>query len=179
MAVDIKFDRPIPGQSLTDTPKNAPYERPAEISDPELALQVHLARLNDADRMEGILSTLEMGVDLVTMVEGILRSAVMNGIHSIDVSLIIAPVIHEFIKSTADELGVNYEEGFDDPKKRKEARYAANRAIAEDQLKEMGYDKKKFIKDISMKDVRSGEAEMPEDIMIEEEKPKGLMARRS
>ena len=27
------FDRPIPGQSLTDEPKNYPWEHPAQFSD--------------------------------------------------------------------------------------------------------------------------------------------------
>lgn len=42
-----RFARPIPGQSLTTTPKNAPYERPPEITDPEQAMQIHMYRLND------------------------------------------------------------------------------------------------------------------------------------
>ena len=45
---------------------------------------------------------LEAGLDLVRLVQGILRSAVMEGIHPIDVSLIIAPVIHEYIKGFTD-----------------------------------------------------------------------------
>ena len=36
MEQDISpFDRPIPGQSLTDTPRNNPWENPAEMSDIE------------------------------------------------------------------------------------------------------------------------------------------------
>jgi len=56
---------------------------------------------------------LEMGVDMVSLVEGILRSAVMEGIHSLDVSLIIAPTIHEFIADVADEVGIEYKSGFE------------------------------------------------------------------
>ncbi len=96
------FDAPIPGQSLTDTPKNAPYERPPEIVDPIEAIDTHIAKLNEDGAMEDVLYFLEMGVDLKTMVQGILRSAVVSGIHSIDVSLIIAPVVHEYIKGFAD-----------------------------------------------------------------------------
>jgi len=40
--------------------------------------------------MEDAMYFLEAGLDLVTLVQGILRSAVMEGIHTIDVSLIIA-----------------------------------------------------------------------------------------
>ena len=108
------FDKPIPGQSLTSTPRNAPYENPPEINDPEEALQVHLQRLTEPERMDAVISMLDIGVDIQTMTEGILRSAVLNGIHSIDVSLIIAPVIHEYIKLTADQVGIKYKEGFDD-----------------------------------------------------------------
>lgn len=107
------FDRPIPGQSLTVEPKSTPYERPPEVTDPEQALQIHLAKLNNAKRMDSILTLLENDIDLVTVVEGITRNAVMSGIHSVDVSLIISPVIHEYIKTTADALGIEYDEGFD------------------------------------------------------------------
>jgi len=40
------FSAPIPGQSLTDTPKNYPWERPAEITDPREAIKFHLDGIN-------------------------------------------------------------------------------------------------------------------------------------
>ena len=43
----MQFDRPIPGQSLTSTPKGAPYERPPEINDPMEALEMHLDNLDN------------------------------------------------------------------------------------------------------------------------------------
>ena len=89
----MQFDRPIPGQSLTSTPKGAPYERPPEINDPMEALEMHLDNLDNPKAIKEAMFFLEMGVDVVTLVEGILRNAVMQGNHSIDVSLIIAPVI--------------------------------------------------------------------------------------
>ena len=93
----MQLDRPIPGQSLTTTPKGAPYERPPELTDPIDALEAHLDNLMKDGAMEDVLFFLEEGVDLVTLTEGVLRSAVMEGIHSVDVSLIIAPALHEFI----------------------------------------------------------------------------------
>ena len=88
------FDAPIPGQSLTSTPKGAPYERPPEITDPVEALDWHLDRLDNPKAVKEAMFFLEMGMDLSTLVEGIARGAVAEGIHSIDVSLIITPVIH-------------------------------------------------------------------------------------
>lgn len=109
----MPFNAPIPGQSLTTTPRNAPYERPPQVVDPEGALALHLDRLADEDRMDGVMQFLERGLDVQTMTEGLLRSAVANGVHTVDVSLIIGPAIHEYIKRTADKLGVEYKEGPD------------------------------------------------------------------
>ena len=174
------FDRPIPGQSLTTPPKNAPYERPPEVVDPEQALQIHLDRLTNADRMEDAMFFLEMGVDMVTLVEGILRSAVMEGIHTVDVSLIIAPVIHEYIKSTADLLGVEYNEGFEDKEGRKRQSYVRNAALAERKMRKMGVEPKTLV---SQMEATSAEPEMQtmmtEEPMMAEEQPTGLMARRT
>ena len=115
----------IPGQSLTAEPKNAPYENPPQMTKPEDAVFWHLDRL--ADKIDDVLDSLELGLDVVTMTEGILRAAVMQGRHSIDVSLIIAPIIHEFIKSSADQAGIEYEEGFpDNSKEKRKIKYMIN-----------------------------------------------------
>jgi hypothetical protein len=172
------FDRPIPGQSLTTPPKNAPYERPPEVVDPEQALQIHLDRLTDPDRMGDAMFFLEMGVDLVTLVEGILRSAVMEGVHSIDVSFIIAPVIHEYIKSTADLLEVPYDEGFENKAAKKQKTYARNTALAQKKMQGMGIEPK-----VVASQMTEAAAEMPAEEampeMMTEEQPMGLMARRA
>lgn len=107
------FSAPIPGQSLTTEPKSRPYERPPEITDPEDALRLHLTRLNDVERLDTAMMLLDKGVDVRSLTEGILRSAVAEGIHSIDVSLIIAPTVHEFIADVADEVGIEYKTGFE------------------------------------------------------------------
>jgi hypothetical protein len=167
------FDRPIPGQSLTTTPRNAPYERPPEVVDPEQALQIHLDRLTDPDRMEDAMYFLEIGVDVVTLVEGILRGAVMGGIHTVDVSLIIAPVIHEYIKSTADALGVEYEEGFDNKDARQQRTYSRNATLAAKKMSQMGVEPQAVARQIEQAPM----AQEPE--MMTEEQPVGLMARRS
>jgi hypothetical protein len=170
------FDRPIPGQSLTTPPRNAPYERPPEVVDPEQAMQIHLDRLTDPDRMEDAMFFLEMGVDLVTLVEGILRSAVMEGVHTVDVSLIIAPVVHEYIKSTADILGVEYNEGFEDKNAKAQKTYARNTIMAQKKLKDLGLEAETVAGGMGK---TSPTEEMPEEMDTPQEQPVGLMARRA
>ena len=169
----MQFERPIPGQALTQPPKGAPYERPPEVSDPLEALDRHLDTLNQPKAIEDCLFFLEMEVPLVTLVEGILRNAVMQGVHSIDVSLIIAPVIHEFIKGNADAAGVEYEEGFEDKKGNNEATYSRNVMKANKMLERLDVD-------LPQEDDRPATVDdMPEENAepVIEEAPKGLMAR--
>lgn len=125
----------IPGQSLTAEPKNAPYENPPQMTEPEEAVFFHLERL--ADKTDDVLDSLELGLDVVTMTEGILRAAVMQGRHSVDISLIIAPIIHEFIKGGADRAGIDYEEGFpDESEAKKKIKYQINSKKARKMLDE-------------------------------------------
>lgn len=117
----MEFDAPIPGESLTGMPKKYPWERPPEITDPKEALRSHVDHLNNPEVMDNVLTLVEAGVPVKELTMGILRGAVSRGLHSPDISLIIAPVIHEKIKVTADKLGVEFEEGLVDKEAETEA----------------------------------------------------------
>jgi hypothetical protein len=171
---DYIFDRPIPGQSLTTEPKNFPWERPPEIVDPELALQFTLAKLNNPDFLENAVGILEDGLDLVTLVEGLLRMQVMEGIHTIEISMLIAPVVHEFIKTAADAAGIDYDEGFEDKKAKQKKMYSLNAVAARKKIEEMDMEPENVLEEV--------QEEVIEDTSIpmeEEEEPRGLMARRN
>ena len=108
------FSTAIPGQSLTSEPKNSRWENPPRMVDPEESLLWHLEKLQKPKSMEAAAGMMALGIDILTLTEGVLRAAVAEGEHSIDVSLIIAPVIHEYIKGIGDAAGVDYKEGFED-----------------------------------------------------------------
>jgi hypothetical protein len=171
------LNAPIPGQSLTVEPKNPPYERPPELVDPEDALIYHIDRLTDERRMGGAILLLENGLDIRTVTEGILRKAVYDGIHNIDVSLIIGPAVHEYIKTTADMIGVDYKEGFETDDKDKELAYALNSTRAKKALAKIKADPKEAVAAVE----QSQEEDMTDmgdiEMEMEQPKPKGLMAR--
>lgn len=163
------FNGPIPGESLTRAPKSFPWERPPEMSDPEEVLMHYLDKMMKPEIMESAMDALEVGMTVKDLVDGILRVGVSEGLHTIDVSLLVAPAVHEAIKRTADDLGVEYEEGLEDKKAKTEAKEKAEYLKTKVRLK-------KF----------KGQAPEPE-VMIEEEIPmteptpvtpkRGLMAR--
>jgi len=189
-----KFTGPIPGMSLTQKPKNAPWENPPQVTDPVEALDMHINRLMDPDRMESVLHLVEVeGITIKTLVTGLLRAAVANGIHSIDVSLIVGPAIHEFIKRTADAVGAEYDEGLDDGKGA-EARQEMVRQRAKKMLREAGVkipdvevpEEGEMATEEASQEVNSFEGgntpeeAMPEgEAMLQEPAGNGLMSRRA
>lgn len=172
----------IPGQSLTAEPKGAPYENAPSMTKPEEAVFWHLERLSTEDKTEALLDAMELGLDVVTLTEGLLRGAVLEGRHNVDVSLTIAPIIHEFIKGAADRAGIEYDEGLpDDSKQRRAVKYQINskkaRKLLDEFAEETGEDT----------DFLSGEGLATEDedqemmMKMDEETPApgagGLMSR--
>lgn len=186
---------PIPGQSLTDEPKNYPWENPPEITDPEEAIAMHMSKFNDPEVIDNMLDLLDVGFPVRALAESILTASVAAGWHSIDVSLIVAPFIHEHIISMANEAGISYVEGFE---KDEEAAQEKERqfilAKAREMLKSTPKEERDAGYDMAMEslgildkpeseyDSMQEEAPVTDDSMIEtEEEPqqmqRGLMAR--
>ena len=109
------LDAPIPGQSLTDQPKNWPWENPPEMADPEEATQYYINKLADEEIMDDLTVLLGSDMPVAPFVKTLLTMGVMNGLHSIDVSIIIAPVIHAFIKAAMTSYGIEVRDDIGDP----------------------------------------------------------------
>jgi hypothetical protein len=134
------FEAPIPGQSLTDEPGNFDWEQPPTITDPDPAIVYHIDRLYTEEVAEGALFMLEFGFPVDTLVDSILTAAVGQGMHSIDMSLTIAPIIHEEITWMAKTAGIDFIEFFSDNDEKKQKEEAKLEALIkkslEDQLSE-------------------------------------------
>jgi hypothetical protein len=169
-----RFDYPVPGQSLTTPPRNAPYERPPQTVDPKEALQIHISNLNSKESMEDIAYFAEMGLDVKSQTEALLRSAVAEGIHSIDVSLTIAPLLHQFIVGRLEAMGLDYDEGINNVAEKEGIRYQRNISKAMKMLSGI-----KPTGDVDEMDLEQTEVEetAPVEEQTVEEPVKGLMAR--
>tara|TARA_R110001599_G_scaffold169565_2_gene359507 strand:- start:923 stop:1429 length:507 start_codon:yes stop_codon:yes gene_type:complete len=159
---------PIPGQSLTDTPKNYAWERPPELVDPNEAIKYHINRITDGEVIDSILDAIRFGIPVQILSESMMTGAVYKGIHSIDTSLIVEPIVRDFIMKSADMVGVKYEEFIKSDKVSLDERVNALMVDIEEtpeEEKDEGYE---FLKET---------VEVIQDQPEEEEKPKGLMAR--
>lgn len=125
------FDRAIPGQSLTDEPGGVPWEQPPQYDKPEDALGYHLEELSNDEVMDNILGMIDAGVPISVMVNSMLTSAVMNGIHSVDVKLLIAPLMFSHLKALAQAAEIDYKETMADYEDKDEiARIKTRRRLA-------------------------------------------------
>ena len=161
----------VPGQSLTDYPKNYPWERPPEITDPNDAIKFHIDRIADEDVIDNVLDLLEFGIPAKTLSESMMTAAVGSGIHSIDISLIVEPIVRDFMMKAADMAGVNYKETF----KPDEMTMAERASIFNDAVASTPEGER----DKGFEIVKEAAESMKEEPVEEptEEEPKGLMAR--
>jgi len=160
------FDAPIPGMALTAELGGRPWQSPPQYSTVEQALEYYIPRLTADEVSEQLLDVLEMGVPVTALANTMQLSGVMEGKHTVDVGILIMPVLMEMISYIADAAGIEYDMGTDKPKK------VSNTLVD---------------KAITMMEQEEKESELPEEeqsIEVTEEEmmteePKGLMARRA
>ena len=160
----MPVDAPIPGQSLTAPLGERPWQNPPRYSTVEEAIQYYMPRLT-SNRMGGqLMDMLEMGIPIDTIVDTVQLGGVMEGVHSVDVGILISPVLSTAIEQMAIAAEVDY------------------RAEGQEVDEEVPDDSQIAI--AMMEAAKStGEQikEEPEEVEepIEEPQPKGLMARRA
>lgn len=105
---EVSLDAPIAGQGLTHELGNRPWQNPPQYSTVEEALQFHIPRIVNPDRQEELMNVIETGVPLTIIAETLQSGAVMQGRHSVDVGILIIPVLMETLAYLAEEQGVEY-----------------------------------------------------------------------
>ena len=115
MAVS-QFGAPIPGNSLfSHEPGERPWERPPEIATVEEATSFYITLLAKEDIMDDLMTALVAGVAINPMTEAITLSQVMRGKHSLDVAILVKPVLMEFIAAVAENNEIDYKFTNKDP----------------------------------------------------------------
>jgi hypothetical protein len=114
------FDRPIPGQSLTDEPRNNPWEQPPEMANVEDVAKYYIERLANQDVLDDFAAMCQAGASLAPIVESTYLQGVMRGLHTLDAGMLVAPIIHTFLKQSIEAMGVTVKDTGEDPQKKAE-----------------------------------------------------------
>ena len=159
MIQQASLDAPIPGEGLTHELGDRPWQKPAQLTNIDDVMPFYRDKILDEEFVPNLLQVIEMGMPLTTIANAMQSAAVMEGVHSIDVGVLMLPIVVELLKFVAEKNDVKYVTGM-------EKREAApnDEMITALAMKEMGEEK-----------------DMPEEPVekepVEEPQPRGLMAR--
>ncbi len=162
------FDAPIPGQSLTAELGGRPWQSPPQFTTVDDAVEFYVTRMAEDSFSEKLIDVMEMGIPLTTLANTMQMNNVMEGKHSVDVGILVMPVLIEMMRLIGDSAGIKYDTGMD--KKEKTRSTLIDKALNK-------------LRDEEAKNENTEET-MPEPEVeeettpVEEEEPKGLMARR-
>tara|TARA_Y100001951_G_scaffold50762_1_gene40084 strand:+ start:115 stop:636 length:522 start_codon:yes stop_codon:yes gene_type:complete len=101
-----EFDAPIPGQSLTDTPGNAPWEHPPQYTNPEELLDSLYDKITDGEFTEQLIAMLDAGVPVEAIVRVIVFGGFMQGKYTPDVGFMIIEPLMKLVAAVGIRAGV-------------------------------------------------------------------------
>jgi len=102
-----EFDAPIPGQSLTDTPGNAPWEHPPQYTDPEEILDKLYDKITSGEFTEQLIAMLDAGVPVEAVVRVMVFSGFMQGKFTPDVGFMIVEPLMKLVAAVGIRAGVD------------------------------------------------------------------------
>ena len=165
------LDGPIAGQSLTSELGGRPWQNAPQCNTVDEAIEYYLDRMSTEEFTDQLVDVLEMGVPVTNLANTIQMGSVMDGIHNIDVGMLVMPLIMEMIMLVAEMSNVEYEDGLKDPNrgKTRDTLLTNVRAALEEKIKQ---------KECMLFEEEETEITEEEEVDTEEEEPMGLMSRR-
>ena len=156
------FDAPIPGMSLTHELGARPWQSPPQYTTVDEAIEYYLERMSTDEFMDQMADVLEMNVPVTTLANTIQLAGVMDGKHTVDVGMLVMPLLMEMIMLIGDNAGVKYDSGLTD--------------IPDNRTKDTLIEAVR--KEMQQKIDESEETPEAEEVKEKEEPKSGLMARR-
>ena len=174
MLKDQSFDAPIPGMSMTHELGARPWQSPPKHTTVDDAIEYYLDRMSSEEFLDQLTDVMEMGVPVTNIANTMQLGNVMEGIHSVDVGMLVLPVLVEMMMLVGDSAGIKYDSGLskEAPMNEKRTRNTLVAKTARKLQLQLNEQEGKEDKPMVDEPIEMEEEEMPE------EKPKGLMGRR-
>ena len=116
----MRFERPIPGQSLTQDPDTPlPYEKPPQYTDRNEALEYFFAKFVDEDNYPKIMELISIPFPIMDIVKIYLVEAFEEGIINPDMVMLLAEPLAYMLMALAERADIDFiiereEEGEED-----------------------------------------------------------------
>ena len=150
------LDTPVPGQSLTDTPGNYPWEHPPRFTEADEAADHLWNRMSEPEFAEQIIAMLDAGVPVEAIGRTVLFGGFLKGTFNPDVAFIIAEPVMKMIATIGVIAKIkNINISMDDMTNKKEIKSAVR---LQEETKRVG---KEVAEEIKQKGImaKPGEAE--------------------
>ena len=153
-------DAPIPGMSLTAELGGRPWQSPAQYPTVDEAVSYYLEKMSTDEFSQQLKDILEIGIPVTTLANTVQLAGVMDGKHSVDVGMLVMPVIMEAMMLIGDSEDIKYNTGLDNPEKD---------LVSDSMLAKI----KQEMQNNKDEEKKEEEIKIPVD-----DEPKGLMARK-
>ena len=100
------FDAPVAGQSLTDTPKNYPWEHAPQYATVEDASMQVWDGLHKEGTMQKVLVLLEAGLTVEEITKVIVFAGFVEGKFTPDTGLLLTPIVAQMIMAIGKSAGI-------------------------------------------------------------------------
>lgn len=168
------LDAPIPGQSLTAEPKSRPWRRPSSATNVDQAAAIYAPMFADKIVSKMLLEQIQSGIPLTSLADLLITANTMEGAHSLDVGLLIAPVLVETMVSMAEMADVEYVIG----NERNEDAPGTKMSVVDEVLRNLKEEEDGEKDDGPQQKPVEEEEEMMQQQQQQETPPRGLMAPR-
>lgn len=105
------YDVAVPGESLTGELGAKPYEQPPQLPTVEENISFYMQEILNNNTMPKIAANLERGRRVSDFAEFLVVSGVAAGRHTIDVGVLILPVVMEMVALIGDIYEIEYDMG--------------------------------------------------------------------
>jgi len=169
------LDAPISGQHMTSELGGRPWQQAPQYTTVDEAIEYYLDRMSSEEFTEQLVDVLEMDVPVTSLANTIQLGGVMDGKHTVDVGMLVMPLLMEMIMLVGDMAGVKYDSGTENPNKGKTRDTMLESIRTRLQREIDAKESMLFSEDTSDQEQKEEETT---DVEMGDEEPKGLMARR-
>ena len=108
------FDAPIPGQSLTNEPGNAPWEHPPQMVKMDEAMGYVWEKLSEEKNFKRSIALLKFGMPIEALAKVISFSGFLEGKWTVDVAKMLEPTVGQMIATLGASAKVPMKISLDD-----------------------------------------------------------------
>lgn len=104
----------IPGMGMTSEMGSRPWQRPPEFNTLDEAIPLYMSALANDKFINSFIESLEVGMPVTSLVDVMIKTSVMEGKHTIDVGMLVAPIMVETLLTLAERSGIDYVSGLEE-----------------------------------------------------------------